>query len=85
MAKRIMDTYNCALRLQIRPYTKNNDIKFVQIIKPLYDILIDQINKAESSYVFHIKGEPLAYRQIQHHYNRAFKKANLQFSGTHVL
>lgn len=71
--------------VELKPYTKNNDVKYVQIVKPLYDVLVDQLNQAESSYVFHIEGNPIAYRQIQHHYDRAFKKAGLQFSGTHTL
>lgn len=72
--------------VELKPYTKNNDVKNVQIVKPLYDILVEQINNSSSSgYVFHINGEALTYRQIQHHYNRAFKKAQLNFSGTHTL
>lgn len=72
---------------QLRPYTKNNDVKYVRIVKPLYDILAERLSNGDpSSYVFHIDGEPLGYRQIQHHYAKAFKKAGLvQFSGTHTL
>jgi hypothetical protein len=37
--------------------------------------------------VFHIQGEPLSYRQIQYHYNKALKKADLshKFSSTHIM
>ncbi|MBC77910.1 MAG: hypothetical protein CME64_18030 [Halobacteriovoraceae bacterium] len=73
--------------VELKPYTKNNDVKYVRIVKPLYDIFVDRLSGGDNcSYVFHINGEPLNYRQIQHHYDRAFKKAGLpQFSGTHTL
>ncbi|MCP4913224.1 MAG: phage integrase family protein [Oligoflexia bacterium] len=39
------------------------------------------------NFVFHIKGEPITYRQVQHHYNKALKGAGLypEFSATHIL
>lgn len=72
---------------ELRPYTKNNDVKYVRIVKPLYDVLADRLSSGDPcSYVFHKDGEALSYRQIQHHYSKAFKKAGLlQFSGTHTL
>jgi integrase len=33
----------------------------------------------------HDDGKPFDYRYIEGYYNRAFKKANLNFSGTHIL
>lgn len=35
--------------------------------------------------LFHDNGKILTYRQIQYRYDKAFKKANLPFSATHVL
>lgn len=72
--------------VELKPYTKNNDVKYVRLVKPLYDIFVDRLSKGDPClYVFHLKGEPLNYRQIQHHYDKAFKKAGLKFSGTHTL
>lgn len=38
-------------------------------------------------FVFHINGQPLTYRQIQYHYNKALKKIGLyqKFSSTHLM
>lgn len=73
--------------VELKPYTKNNDVKYVRIVKPLYDIFVERLSQGDSfPYVFHLNGKPLSYRQIQHHYTKAFKKAGLvQFSGTHTL
>lgn len=74
------------LFVELKPYTKNNDVKYVRIIKPLYDIFVRRLSDGDPHpYVFHIEGEPLKYRQIQHHYDKAFKRAGLDFSGTHTL
>lgn len=37
--------------------------------------------------VFHLKGKPLSYRQIQYHYNKALKRAGLshKYSSTHIM
>lgn len=41
----------------------------------------------KSDYLFHIDGEPLKYRSIQHAYDHALKKVGLygKTSGTHML
>ena len=38
-------------------------------------------------FVFEVEGQPISYRSIQHHYNRALKKAGLfpKFRSTHIL
>ncbi len=43
--------------------------------------------KEALDFVFHIDGEPLGYRQIQHRYNKALRKADLypEFKSTHIL
>lgn len=43
--------------------------------------------KKRLDFVFEIDGEPVTYRQIQHHYNKALEKAGLfpEFSSTHIL
>jgi integrase len=39
----------------------------------------------KSGLIFAIDGVPLEYRQIQHAYDYAFKRAGLPYTGTHVL
>ena len=42
--------------------------------------------KVPLDFVFHLNGQPLKYRMIQHRYNHALKKAGLdKFSSTHIL
>jgi integrase len=74
--------------IELKPYPKNNDIKFIRIAPPLLAAIKRRLNETVigSNYLFHINGEPVSYRSIQHNYDQAFKKANLdQFSGTHTL
>ncbi|MCP4913600.1 MAG: phage integrase family protein [Oligoflexia bacterium] len=87
--------------LYLKEIPKNGEERLVHINDRMYEILKRRINdrpdnlcpfKRESNskalnFVFHDKGMPLKYRQIQHHYNRALKKAGLypRFSATHIL
>ena len=74
--------------IELKPYPKNNDIKLIKIASPLLNAIERRLSECVigSNYLFHINGEPVPYRSIQHNYDRAFKKANLeQFSGTHTL
>lgn len=38
-----------------------------------------------NGFVFHVEGRPLNYGTIQLNYRRAIKKADLPYSGTHIL
>ena len=44
-------------------------------------------NGERLSFVFEVEGQPISYRSIQHHYNRALKRAGLfpKFRSTHIL
>ena len=35
--------------------------------------------------IFHLEGEPIPYRTVQHYYDLAFERAGLPYSATHVL
>jgi site-specific recombinase XerC len=37
-----------------------------------------------ADYLFFWKGEPVSYRQIQYHYDKAFRALGLKMSGTHI-
>jgi integrase len=73
--------------VELKPYTKNNEMKLIEISSPLLKVINKRatLKFSDSDYLFHINGEALSYRKIQHHYNKAFKKAGLDFSGTHTL
>lgn len=51
--------------------------------------VVDELRKLEKSktcdLIFHRDGALWTYREIQHRYNRAFKKAELPFTATHIL
>jgi len=67
--------------------TKNGDISYASINVKLKEILERRIDLAQSGFLFHCKGEPLSYRQIQYQYNLGLKKAGLndRFSTTHIM
>lgn len=68
---------------------KNKDRRGCVITDDMYEVLQRRLSlKAPNSdYVFHIDGDPLTYRTIQHHYNKAIKDAGLsdRFSSTHFI
>lgn len=74
--------------LELRSLPKNGQIKEVDIAtSKLRDILTKYISQSQNGYLFHLNGNPLKYRSIQHHYSRAKKKAGLQeiAGSTHFL
>jgi integrase len=67
--------------------TKNGESRIVQMNKRLRDILTRRYNERtdNTGLVFSLKGKPLTNQLIETNYNRAFKRARLEFSGTHTL
>lgn len=68
--------------------TKTGDIRDVIFISSILDEL-KKLQKEQgriAGLIFSVDGfEFLAYRQIQHHYDHAFKEANVDFRSTHIL
>lgn len=67
---------------------KNSEGQYGSKILPLFKASFDTVNKLEkgSGLIFKNKdGSILTYRQIQHAYDKAFKKAGLEFRGTHIM
>jgi integrase len=87
------------LRLKEKP--KNGETRIVHINKRMLSILekrkrdflkspskfFRESTGERLDFVFHLKGEPVSYRQVQHHYNKSLKRAGLypEFSSTHIL
>jgi len=75
--------------VELKPYTKNGDVRYGYINDTLLEIFNKRLEQKfrGSNYVFHIDGEPLSYRSIQHHYNKALKKLGLydKYSSTHIM
>lgn len=86
------------LRLKEKP--KNGETRVVHINNRMMTILKRRFEECRPSsdfvrdstrerldFVFHVKGEPVSYRQVQHHYNKSLKRAGLfpDFSSTHIL
>jgi integrase len=57
---------------------------FPESFDALYSML-EQSRTFKSGLLFELKGKHLEYRQIQHAYDLAFKRAGLSYTGTHVL
>jgi integrase len=86
-------------RLKEKP--KNGETRIVHINDRMMEILkkreldvpkypcpfFRESNGERLNFVFHFKGVPVSYRQIQHHYNKALKIAGLfpEFRSTHIL
>lgn len=68
---------------------KKGQIREVHLVTELSKILEERImgDKSNSNFVFHEKGVPLTYRQIQYNYNWGLEKPGLsdRFNGTHIL
>ena len=74
--------------LQLKAYTKNTETKTVHMTPTLEVVLKSQLSQAnQSDFVFTKNNNPLDYREIQYHYDKALKRAGLadKFSGTHLL
>ena len=76
--------------LELKPYPKNGSTRAVSISSEFFkNALLRRMENIDSSssYLFHINGLPLGYRQVQFQYNKALKKIGLfpEFSSTHFL
>lgn len=74
---------------ELKGMPKNGEIRKIHLGDELLRILKKRIDQDafNTGFVFHDKGQPLGYRQIQYNYDWALKKAGLgdRFSGTHIL
>lgn len=50
-----------------------------------FEVLAKQFEQGKKGLIFQLNGTHLEYRTIQSTYDRAFRKAGLGFSGTHVM
>lgn len=76
--------------LELKEYPKNGHPRVVAISTNFFLRAIQRrLNFVvlHSNFLFHENGNPLSYRRVQYHYNKALKKAGLypQFSSTHTL
>lgn len=87
--------------MKIKENTKTGEERIVYLNKKMLSILLSlkethqlkpcqyfrESNGDRLNFVFHTEGQPVSYRAIQYHYNKALQKAGLypQFSSTHIL
>lgn len=87
--------------MKLKENTKNGHVRFVHMNIKMKEILkrrfqerslkkcpfLRESNNKPLNFVFEIEGEPVSYRAIQYHYNKALIRAGLypQFSSTHIL
>lgn len=87
--------------MKLKESTKNGEERIVYLNKRMLSILKNRKSKQSNghcsffrestgerlNFVFDINAQPVSYRAIQYHYNKALKKAGLypQFSSTHIL
>ncbi len=76
-----------------KPYLKsgfknskaNNGSKIQYLYPESYLVLERLVKNNNAGLVFHLNNGIIPYKKIQYYYTRAFKKAGLEFSSTHVL
>ena len=75
--------------VELKANTKTGDNRSCFITNDVLDVLKRRlaVKSHLSDYVFHIDGEPLKYRSVQHAYDHALKKVGLfgKTSGTHMV
>ena len=71
--------------LKDRP--KNGEISYASMNDRVRDIMLRRVPEALKGYIFHSRGRPLQYREIQYQYNEALKRAGLypKYSATHMM
>ncbi|MBK22464.1 MAG: hypothetical protein CME70_00545 [Halobacteriovorax sp.] len=85
----------------LKEIPKNGQERIVPITDEMFQVLTRRLKERNSDdcsyfresngerldFVFHLKGQPLGFRQIQYRYNKALKNAGLfpEFKGTHIL
>ena len=87
----IMETCNwdmsSKMYIGLNPHPKNKEPRPVYLTDELVEILHrrNAQRKAGCNFVFHVEGEPLNYCTIQVNYRGAQRKAQLPYTGTHIL
>lgn len=75
--------------IELKSNPKSGDIRSCFITDDLMEVLKRRqvLKHHNNDYVFHINGEPLKYRSVQHSYDYALKKVGLihKTSGTHMI
>ncbi len=75
--------------VELKANPKTGDIRSCFITDDLLEGLNRRLaaKSPKSDYVFHVDGEPLKYRSVQHAYDHALKKVGLfhKTSGTHMV
>lgn len=74
-------------RPELHTGSKSNEGKRIALSPQLLSIFQEWVIKSgiRSGPLFKKNGEFISYRQIQYAYDKAFKMANIPFTGTHIL
>jgi hypothetical protein len=60
-------------------------VKELPMFPQTFEVLGPLVSGKERGLIFQIDGKPLEYRTIQYFYDKAFRKAGLPYTATHVL
>lgn len=75
--------------VELKSLPKSGEIRKCLLTDDCLEVLLRRVNlKAPSSnYVFHVDGQPLKYRSVQHAYDKALRDVDLykKTSGTHMI
>jgi site-specific recombinase XerD len=63
----------------------NKGVKEQPMFPEVFEALTQLHTDGANGLIFDINGKPVAYRIIQCHFNRSFKRAGLPYRGTHVM
>jgi integrase len=69
----------------LNPHPKNREPRYAYMTDEIHSILLRRLQDQTNGFVFHVEGKPLNYCTVQSNYKRAIKKADLPYSGTHIL
>lgn len=72
---------------ELKGFPKNKEVRVCYITFEIMEILKERsgFRIPGNDFVFHVEGRPLNYCTIQVNYRGAQRKANLPYSGTHIL
>jgi len=74
---------------ELKELPKNGEVRFCHMNDTLFKVLLERENQRPPNcdFLFQIDGQPIQYRQVQYHFDKALRKAGLypEYSGTHFL
>lgn len=88
VSRTVIWSRKAGVQTEISDVTKTGEVRDIPLLSEVRAVLLDLREQSgrQLGLVFSKNGtEPLSYRAVQYRYNRAFAKAGIGFSSTHIL